>query len=659
MIIIKELLRYISVFSLLSLSLFTLAGASSQAPAPESTRTIIHLLDYIALDYSAAVEAGEIINEMEYEEMEEFIATVEELSHEIPFEDKDDSLFTFQQIGKLKQGIQDKIEQKEVIVYAASIKKLIISTTGIKVSPMNWPDLTNGKTLYLQHCGTCHGETGGGDGVLASGLDPEPTSFFDEKMEGISPFQAYNTIRLGVSGTSMPAFDILSDEEAWDLAFYVKTFYYKDQQNDDLAATAIANNNLTLEEIAFLSDIDLKEHLQGNEVEQEEAIAAIRHYVQLEAPTNSLAIATQFIKEATQLYEQGDKKGARSKALHAYLEGIEPVELQIRASNPKFVLELEGYMAELRRVIEQEKSVEEVFASADTALKGIEDANEILGSSDFSFWLSFFLSASVILREGLEAFLIIVTILSIIRAARAPKAAKWVHFGWIAAVALGVVGWFFTDSLISMSGASREILEGSIALFAAALLLYIGFWLHSKSEIGKWTAFVKEKVHKLLHGGNMFGLAFFSFVVVFREAFESVLFLSALNLEVEIANKPAIGLGVLVAFIAVLILSWIFLKYTAKLPIVKLFKFSSIVIAILSIILVGKGVHAIQETGVFSITAFPVHLRIDFLGIYPTMETLISQIVVLVVIVILYQIGIKPGNKNENLATSQEKIKSK
>src|SRR5690606_32897597 len=104
---------------------------------------------------------------------------------------------------------------------------------------------------------------------------------------------------------------------------------------------------------------------------------------------------------------------------------------------------------------------------------------------------------------------------------------------------------------------SREILEGSIALFAAALLLYIGFWLHSKSEIGKWTAFVKERVHKLLHGGNMLGLALFSFFVVFREAFESVLFLSALNLEVEAANKPAIGLGVLVAFVAVLILSWI------------------------------------------------------------------------------------------------------
>lgn len=652
MAFIKIFLRSIFVFS--ALFLFTLERASSQAPSPEAARTIIHLLDYIGLDYSAAVEAGEVINEMEFEEMQEFSATVEELSQEIHFENENDSLFAFQQILQLKQGIQGKIEQKEIIEIAASIKKLIISATGIKVSPMDWPDLANGKTLYIQHCGPCHGETGDGEGVLAAGLDPEPTSFHDEKMKEISPFQAYNTIRLGVSGTSMPAFDVLSDEEAWDLAFYVKTFYYKDKQNDDLAAKVIADNSLNLEAIAFLSDIDLKEHLEGNETDKEEAIAAIRHYIHVAEPTNSLALAKQFVKEAAQLYEQGDKKAARSRALYAYLEGIEPVELQIRANNPKFVLALEGYMADLRSAIEQEKPVEEVLATANIALTGIEEANEILGNNDFSFWLSFLLSASVILREGLEAFLIIVTILSIIRAANAPKAAKWVHLGWIAAVALGVLGWFFTDSLISMSGASREILEGSIALFAAALLLYIGFWLHSKSEIGKWTAFVKERVHKLLHGGNMFGLALFSFFVVFREAFESVLFLSALNLEVETANKPAIGLGVLVAFVAVLILSWIFLKYTAKLPIIKLFKFSSIVIAALSVILVGKGVHAIQETGIFSITAFPVHFRIDFLGVYPTIETLLSQLVVLVLIVILYQIGIRTSTKDKTLAPAQQ-----
>lgn len=627
--------------------------SSVQAASPESSRTIVHLLDYIAQDYSAAVSEGEIINQFEFNEMKEFSTSVMDLSKEVSFKNANDSASIFKQIKELQQAINKKSDQKNVAGLAGSIKASIIRITGIKIAPSHWPDLSNAKQLYQEHCSTCHGESGDGKGALAGGLEPPPTSFHDDKMLGISPFQAFNTIRLGVSGTSMRAFDELSEREAWDLAFYVNTFLYQGE-GEKKKNFEEPGRQFSLEEVASLTDRELKENLSGTEDQQQKELASLRLISKTFKPSSSLQLAEQLIREASNHYQQGQAGLARSKALQAYLEGIEPIELQLRATDPHFTLELEEHIAALRKAIESEGTVENVIDKAGAAQQAVTKAASILENNEFSFWLSFFLSASVILREGIEAFLIIVTILGIIRAANVPKAAKWVHLGWITAVVIGVCGWFFTDSLIRIGGAEREILEGSIALFAACLLLYIGFWLHSKSEIGKWNAFVKERVHKLLHGSNMMGLTFFSFVVVFREAFESVLFLSALNLEVEPGNKSAIGFGVLVAFIAVLILSWTFLKYTAKLPIIKLFKFSSVVIAILAIILVGKGVHAIQETGIFSITAFPVNIRLDFFGIYPTMETFLSQLVVLILVVILYQWGQKLSFKTAKVPRKKQ-----
>ncbi len=643
MTLIKRLLRHAPFF--VALFLLSILSAASRAGTPESSRTIIHLLDYLAQDYGAAVQDGSIINENEFQEMLEFSTTIEDLSHEITFKRAEDSLFVFQQIRELQQSIQDKAEQERIIGITSAVKKIIIRTTGIKVFPAVWPDLAQGKKLYQQLCSACHGVNGKGNGPAAQSLDPKPTNFHDEKMRGISPFQAFNTIRLGVSGTSMLAFDELTDEEAWDIAFYVNSLNYQGKEDDALAKELIAEDSLSLEEVASSSDSDLKNLIKGSESDKLTGVAAIRHYIPAVEASNSLNLASQYVREALELYRQGDKRAARAKALQAYLEGIEPVELQIRASHPALTLELEAYMAGLRQAIEQEEPVEDVQARAESALGGIKEAAAVLRDNEFSFWLAFFLAASVILREGIEAFLIIVTILGIIKAAKTPDAAKWVHFGWGAAVIAGLCGWFMADSIIRMGGAEREIIEGAVALFAASVLLYMGFWLHNKSEIGKWNAFVKERIHRLLHGGNRFGLTLFSFIVVFREAFESVLFLSALNLEVAAGNKSAIGFGVMVAFIVVLFLSWLFLKYTARLPIIKLLKFSSLVIAVLAIILVGKGVHAIQETGFFSITAFPLNFRFDFLGLYPTVETLLSQLGVLTLVVILYQWGRKGATK--------------
>lgn len=616
--------------------IFILSGKlTAQEQNPEA-RSLIHLLDYIAQDYNSAIRDGKIVNESEFEEIKSFTRTAEELARTLKFEAPQDSLFFSNGIQNLSEIVLAKKEHDQVKSIASSLKKVVLQTTGLPVAPSTWPDLSKGRRLYEDSCLSCHGINGEGNGPLSRGLDPRPTNFRAPKMTASSPFQAFNTIQLGVPGTGMRAFPELSKREAWDLAFYIKSLPYEEEKDNKLAKKLILEKDLSLEDLAFLSDHDLTNRLEDKPFTVEAAIAALRNYSGDER-TSSLLLAAKYVKEAEQDYVKGDKSGSRQKALAAYLEGIEPVELQLKAGFPSFAQQLEKDMGALRSAIEKEKSNAEIRAKAKTALSGIEKATSILAENKFSYWTTFFLAASVILREGLEAFLILVTILAIIRTAQAPKAAKWVHLGWLTAVLVGIFTWFLIDGFISIGGAQREIFEGLISIFAACILLYMGFWLHQKSEIGKWNTFVKHRIKHLLHGKKLFGLAAFAFIVVFREAFESVLFLSALNLEVEAENKSAIGTGVTASFVLVLFLSWILLKNTGKFPVTRLLQISSITIAILAVILVGKGVHALQETGWFSITAFPWSWRLDLIGVYPTWETIGAEAVLLVFILTLFQ----------------------
>ena len=224
-----------------------------------------------------------------------------------------------------------------------------------------------------------------------------------------------------------------------------------------------------------------------------------------------------------------------------------------------------------------------------------------------------------------------------LRKAGAPKGIKYVHGGWLTAVGLGVLGWMFTGQLLKMSGMQRELLEGIIALVAVAILFYIGFWMHGKSQAQKWNQYIKEKINKLLNKQSMIGLGALSFLVVFREAFESVLFLSAISLEEGGEHKGAIGLGVLIAFALVGVLAVLMLKFSKRIPITELFKFSAIIIAILSVVLVGKGIHAIQEAGYIGISAFPLNLRITLLGVYPTIQSIMAQIVMIAITIGVWQ----------------------
>ena len=226
--------------------------------------------------------------------------------------------------------------------------------------------------------------------------------------------------------------------------------------------------------------------------------------------------------------------------------------------------------------------------------------------------------------------------------------ALWVHAGWSSALFLGFVAWFLSGLLMKMSGASREVLEAVTSTLAVFILLYFGFWLHRQTEITRWKKFIQEKVQGAIDNKNLWGLATIAFISVFREAFETVLFIRALWFQTNIDGKNAIALGLIVALGLIFTFSYFTLRYSKKIPVRELFKVSSILTSILAFILSGKAVHSMQEAGLLNSTSLPWNIRFDTIGLFPTWQTISAQIITIMLAMALINLNTKSATKVSN-----------
>jgi high-affinity iron transporter len=630
--------------SILLLSILLVLGISTSFANPDSpvpnqkVRTFINLLDYIGKDYPNAVQEGKIINEFEYKEMVDFSRQVADLHNQLSKEIDQAVFYNIAgDISRLKKIIDEKADAGEVAKLTSSIRKQILELGLVKVTPQRWPDLAKGMQIFAQRCQSCHGAKGFGDGPLAAQLNPPPTSFRDSaNTDNISPLQAYNTIRLGLEGTAMRSFSELSDQQVWDVAFYINSLNYKTEVPDSVQPKikqALADT-ASLRSISLYTNNQWKELFRAQNIDTDKGMAVVRGLTSDPSATpsdNTLTKALALLKKSQKAYDSKNYSQARRYALDAYLDGVEPVESQIRASDPELIKKVETEMLAVRSAVQNRVEEQQFEAKIQSATLAIRDAQNILSNQKYSFWVNFLLAASILLREGLEAFLIIMVILSVLRSVEANHAAKFVHGGWVAALLAGIGGWFLIQSLIGFSSLQRELMEGIGALVAVVMLLYIGFWMHSKTHAAQWSRFIKEKVHGLLSEESIWGLALLSFIVVFREAFESIIFLSSISLKSAGSNA-----GIFAALIAIALLiaviGYIFNRITKKIPVRQLFRYSSIMLAVLAVILIGKGIRSLQEAGYIDIGSLPFHWSIPTLGLYATWPTILAQVAIISVI---------------------------
>lgn len=631
---------------LLVLSLTGMPGHAADSPAADSPRVLVHLLDYLAKDYAGAVSDGRVTNETEYREQVEFADEAVSLSGRLPdLRDRASLLEGIRQLGDL---VSKKAPPDAVSQLALNLKAQVIEVTHISQVPARWPDLNRGRALFQENCVACHGNRGAGDGPAAATLQPRPTNFLDAAIgRELSPFRAFNTIRVGIPGTAMAPWPTLADEDVWALAFFVTSMHV----DTDSARGAVDPGDLR--DAATRSDRELLTQLPGSEAEKSAMIAALRLYSGTSASsadasvnsnnTEALSTARSYLAQAQSALARNQYDEAKRAALLAYLEGIEPVEPKLRASDAEFVGRLENAMAAVRSAIEGRSSPAEVEVKIAAARTLIDEAEQRLAQSGGGPWVTFLLTVGILLREGFEAVLILIALLAVIRASDSKDAARWVHAGWMSALGVGVVAWFLSGWLMAISGAQREMLEGVTGLLAVAVLLYVGFWLHSRTEITRWTHFIDVQVKSMLSGGNLWGLAAIAFMAVFREAFETVLFMRALTLEGGSAGTSAMLLGCALAIGGLAFLSWLLLKYSARLPIRTIFTVSSALMVILAVILTGKGLHALQETGTLSVSMTPWQWSTELFGIYASWQPLIGQLLVAAVVLLLWRLGNRPA----------------
>jgi high-affinity iron transporter len=175
-------------------------------------------------------------------------------------------------------------------------------------------------------------------------------------------------------------------------------------------------------------------------------------------------------------------------------------------------------------------------------------------------------------------------------------------------------------------------MEGFISIFAAAALFYVGYWLHTRSEARRWQSFIQDKVHSVLSSKSIVGLVGISFFAVYREAFEVVLFYQALWLQNENSHN-AILFGFGAGLIAMLIGTFAIFKLGLRMPLKYFFAGTGTLLYIMAFIFAGTGINQLQAAGWVPATPLDFPPAVPVLGIYPTMETLAAQALLLCVLI--------------------------
>lgn len=286
-------------------------------------------------------------------------------------------------------------------------------------------------------------------------------------------------------------------------------------------------------------------------------------------------------------------------------------------------------MGALRAAISRSRPLAEVEAANQQLASLFSEAEAGLAPEKASSASSFLGAFGVLLREGLEALLIVVAMIAFLRKTERTEVLGFVHGGWASALAAGVATWFVATYFIGISGASRELTEGFGSLFAAIILVTVGIWMHGKSNAESWQRYIKEKMTNALSKRSGWFLFLLAFVVVYREVFETILFYAALWAQ---GNGLAMLGGAAAAATLLTILAWVMLRYSTRLPITQFFSWSSILIAILAVVLAGKGIAGLQEAGILGVAPLSGVPRIQMLGLFPTTETVLAQLAALAVL---------------------------
>ena len=377
------------------------------------------------------------------------------------------------------------------------------------------------------------------------------------------------------------------------------------------------------------------------------------------------------LNNAYDLYTQGKFKEAYDEVNVAYFrfyesKGMEKITMGYLSGARKTTVENAFY--EYRRNVYSDKDNEMVKAHKDKLIAMLyHDAAELDGTLDESgsetantaqsAVVATFISCFVlVLREGLEAILVIAAIIAYLVKTGKKKYIMSVYVGALGGILVSILLAFLFGAVAgAQSGIAQEVFEGIGMFVAVIVLFYVSNWMLSKSETEAWERYIHKKVEASVSTGNKWVLIFAAFIAVAREGAELILFFQGVPIH-GTSGRNAMILAIVLSAIVLIAVFLVFRFLTVRLPLKPFFLVTSILMYAMCFSFTGKGVSELQAAGVNKTVIPWMGFEMDFLGIYATYESLIPQIIVLAVIITMSVVYAKK-NKQQRAQIEAEKAK--
>ena len=562
---------------------------SSAATAQEnSAKRLSSIVSVAVEEYALAVDRdGKLVSSEEYEETTSFLEAARTIAGRLPGYN-----------GPAAQALLDTMTTAVLAKRPPTEVRLIharfngaLGAAGALDLPTAPLDAAAGRAHYVRSCASCHGDSGLGDGPGAKDSPlPVPAIGSATLHPGMTPTRAFNVISVGVMGTPMAAFaDVLTPQDRWNVISYIYT-------------------------------------LRGEKMVLPAAPADATAAPGAVAATSVLAL----LDSALDYARAGRTEDAGDRALDAYI-AFEPLETPARARQPGLVATMERHFADFKGSLRGHDLAVAQRARDAIALDlpRIVELTRPVGSG----WTAFIQSFLIILREGFEAILVIGAIVAFLIKTGNRERLRSIWIGVGTGLAASAVMAVILQTVFRNLPTSREVIEGATMLLAVVVLFSVSYWLISKVEADKWQKFIKQKVGSALDHGGGKALTLVAFLAVFREGAETALFYQALFHEA--GSMLPLVLGMVVGGVVLAVMFTLFYKFGIRIPMRPFFTVTSVLLYYMAFVFLGKGIRELQEGDAVGITVLNGMPSVPAMGIFPSMETLVPQAILVLLFVFM------------------------
>ena len=555
------------------------AMASGQDPA---ARRVASIVSVAVAEYGRAIdERGAVISAGEYAEATGFLADAHDVAAKLTGPGADAAR------SALDAMILAATRKQPPSALGAMQRRFAeaLGPDGAMEVPGTRLDTAAGHQIFAGSCASCHGALGLGDGAMAHGLSTAvPAIGSAAATPQLTPALAYAVVSVGVRGTAMAPFGVtLTPEQRWNVVSYIYALRHQPMVSP-VAADGTPSAGQAASRILALIDT------------------------------------------AGSLARSGNLTAATDHAFDAYM-AFEPLETVARAKNPGLVSSLERSFADFKGAV-RDGNMHAAGVARDAIVEALPRVVQLVDGTGESASTSFWQSFLIILREGFEAILVVGAVVAFLIKTGHQERLRSIWIGVALGVAASLVTALIIKTVFSAIPASSEIVEAVSLLIAVVVLFSVSYWLISKVEAAQWQRFIHDRVTAALEHGGGGALMLVAFLAVYREGAETALFYQALFSQASGTTLPLV-LGILAGSATLAIIFVLFYRFGIRIPMRPFFAVTSLLLYYMAFVFAGRGIRELQEGNVLPITNLPHVPSVEWLGLFPTVETVGIQVILL------------------------------